>query len=342
VDGPLSAWPTHIASTRDRLKLSSGQTRWTSTQTTYDDLNYPTQVNDQGDEASTDDDRCSTLEYARNPGANILGTVKRTLTVSLKCGTAHTSGDVLADTRTYFDDPDTYGKTPTRGLPVRVDELDSWTGSDPQFVTTQKTVYDDLGRPSSVADALGHTTRTAFTPATSGPVTKAVVTDPLGRTVTTMLDRNLGVPLTTSDDANSAVTQMKYDGDGRLLAYWAPGRSSTANPDEPNATYTYQLRNGNAPTAVTTKTLTGYASKTYRTSIALYDGLLRKRQTQTQTVNGGRAILDTLYDSRGLVAATSNPYPAPSWSPGPAARKSRRRRRTSTTGRAGSPTPSSR
>ncbi|MDT5040747.1 MAG: hypothetical protein QOE51_1732 [Actinoplanes sp.] len=307
VDGPLSAWPTHIASTRDRLKLSSGQTQWTSTQTTYDDLNYPTQVNDQGDEASTDDDRCSTLEYTRNPGANILGTVKRTLTVSLKCGTAYTPADVLADTRTYFDDPDTYGKAPTRGLSVRVDELDSWKGSDPQFVTTQKTVYDDLGRPSSVADALGHTTRTTFTPATSGPVTKAVVTDPLGRTVTTMLDRNLGVPLTTSDDANSAVTQMKYDGDGRLLAYWAPGRSSTANPDEPNATYTYQLRNGNAPTAVTTKTLTGYASKTYRTSIALYDGLLRKRQTQTQTVNGGRAILDTLYDSRGLVAATSNP-----------------------------------
>lgn len=56
------------------------------------------------------------------------------------------------------------------------------------------------------------------------------------------------------------------------------------------------------------KSLVSYGDSTYRTAISLYDGLLRLRETQKQTLKGGRAITETVYDSRGLVDWTSNPY----------------------------------
>jgi RHS repeat-associated protein len=307
-DGPLRAWPTHVKTTRTRTKLANDTTRWTTSDTTFDGDNYPAEVNDTGDDATADDDRCMTIEYARNRGAWILGTVKRTLTVGVRCGATSTNADILGDTRTWYDDAaqDAYGKAPARGLAVRVDELDSWQGSTPQFVTTSTTTYDAVGRVRSAADALKRTTKTAYTPETGGPVRQTAVTDPMNNTVTTTLDPALSLPVTTTD-ANAATTEMKYDGDGRLLAVWAPGRSSTDNPTAPDVSFAYQLRN-DASSSVMTKVLTGYAGAVYRTSISLLDGLLRQRQTQTQTTNGGRAIVDTVYDSRGLLEWRSNPY----------------------------------
>lgn len=66
--------------------------------------------------------------------------------------------------------------------------------------------------------------------------------------------------------------------------------------------YAYTVRD-NGHNAVTTKTLD--ANDAYRTSVTIYDGLLRQRQTQADGANrdvGGRVVTDTLYDSRGLVA----------------------------------------
>jgi RHS repeat-associated protein len=305
VDGTLQAWPTHTKQTRTRFKLANATTRWTTSETTFDTDNYPVKVNDLGDEATDVDDKCTTIEYVRNRASWILGTAKRTLTVGLKCVATSTNADILADTRTWYDDPDVYGKEPTHGLPKRVDELDSWTGTTANFVTRLST-YDAVGRTKSVTDPLGRITSTAYTPPTGGPLKSTVVTDPLGNTITTTLDPGLGVPLATTD-INGATVEMKYDGDGRLLKVWAPGRSSTASPNSPNASFDYQLRN-TASSTVTTKVLTGYGNAVYRTSVSLLDGLLRERQTQTQTANGGRAIVDTVYNSRGLLDWTSVPY----------------------------------
>ena len=88
---------------------------------------------------------------------------------------------------------------------------------------------------------------------------------------------------------------------------WAPGRDRATFKDDPSVSYTYRLSK-TAPSAVITKDLMPYGSKNYRTSIALYDGMLRLRQTQTQTLAGGRAVVDTVYNARGLVDWTSSPY----------------------------------
>ncbi|MGA5301778.1 deaminase domain-containing protein [Nucisporomicrobium flavum] len=304
--GSLHAWPTHTKSTRTRFKLADGSTRWTTEETTYDDDNFPTKVDDRGDDGTAADDRCTTLEYARNRDALILGKVKRTLVVGLRCSATSTNADILSDTRTLYDNPKTYGAQPTRGLPVVIQQLDHWDGDTPKFVTVSTTEYDKYGRTKSVSDALGRTTTTTFTPPTGGPVRESATTDPMGDTVTSTLDPALGVPLKTVD-ANGATASKVYDGDGRLLAFWAPGRAQATYPNAPNARFSYQLSN-NASTNVTTEVLTGYAGTVYRKSIALYDGLLRERQTQTQTVNGGRAITDTIYNSRGLVDWASVAY----------------------------------
>src|SRR5690606_36524672 len=59
--------------------------------------------------------------------------------------------------------------------------------------------------------------------------------------------------------------------------------------------------------AVTTRTLLPDGSN-YTTSVALLDGFLRPRQTQSEAPGGGREIADTVYNSRGLVAWTTRGY----------------------------------
>ena len=54
----------------------------------------------------------------------------------------------------------------------------------------------------------------------------------------------------------------------------------------------------------------------YRTSVTLYDALLRPRQTQTQTPVGGRLVTDTFYDSRGYAFKKNNEYSDSTAGPG--------------------------
>lgn len=308
--GPLKAWMTNIGTVRTRVPLSDGTTRWTKTIITFNSDNLPVEVDDLGDESTADDDRCTRTWYARNPANWMLDRVKRVETVGVNCSTTPSlPGDMLSSTRTTYDDEvndwDTY--LPVKGDAVKTEEIDSWTGSAPNWVTTGRMVYDDIGRIIESYDALNRKTTTSYVPAEAGPVTSKTVTNPLGHSITTIVEPAWQVPVTTIDNANSRQTDMIYDGLGRLLKVWLPGRPKASFPNGPNLQFTYLVRN-NAPTAVTTKKLTGSSTNAYVTSITLYDGLLRQRQTQTQAPGGGRTLTDTVYDSRGLVEWTSNPY----------------------------------
>ncbi|MEV4637674.1 RHS repeat-associated core domain-containing protein [Actinoplanes sp. NPDC049548] len=304
--GPLKAWKTHVETERKRSRLSTGATRWTQTVTKVNDDNQISEVNDLGDEAKGDDDRCTRIEYARNADTWMLDRVKRKVITGAGCGVDSGTKDVLSDIRTYYDDADTYGAPPTRGLPVRAVQVDHFDGDTPAFVNASRTGYDALGRAVKQTDALGHVTTTAFTPATGGPVTQTKVTNALGQSATQTFNPALAVPVKVTD-ANGLVTESAYDGDGRLIAVWAPGRDRATFKSDPSVSYTYNLRK-DAPSTVVTKNLMPAGSKIYRTTIALYDGMLRVRQVQTQTIAGGRAVVDTVYNSRGLVEWTSNPY----------------------------------
>jgi RHS repeat-associated protein len=113
----------------------------------------------------------------------------------------------------------------------------------------------------------------------------------------------------TSTDLNGIVTTQQYDPLGRLTAVWLHSRATTANA---NYTYAYQVSNS-AVTAVTTNQLDD--ENQYFSSVALYDGMLRVRQTQTTTPRGGRLVNDTLYDSRGWTRAKYTNWWDPSTNP---------------------------
>ena len=305
-DGLLKAYQTHTASTRARLKLANGSTRWTKVATKVDSNNFTTELNDFGDEANTTDDRCSLTEYARNEDRWILGSVKRVESLGVNCdATVKRPQDVLADTRTYYDNADTYGAAPSRGNAVRVESLSGYSGSTPQYFTSSRTTYDALGRSTAESDALNRTSTTTYVPALTGPVTQTTEKNAAGHTSVTTFNKALNLAVKTVED--TAITEMTYDGSGRLLAAWGPGRPKASNLKAPTVSFAYELRN-KAPTVVTSKALTGYGNGTYRTSIDLFDGLLRKRQTQSQSPAGGRTVTDTVYNSRGLVDWTSTPY----------------------------------
>src|SRR5690606_35342426 len=219
--GPLESWLTGTQLTWSRTALSGGGTRWTKTTTSFDTTyGMSTQVDVLGDECTSADDRCVRYEYARNTSLWIVDKVSRLETVGVKCATSpDRPDDVLSDLRLFYDDPDTFGAAPTRGLEVKTQEVGDWSGATPQWVTTSRTTYDANGRPLEISDALDRTTTVSYTPAVAGPVTSTSVTNAAGHTTTSVLEPAWGSARQLTD-ANSRVTEMTYDGLGRLTEVW--------------------------------------------------------------------------------------------------------------------------
>lgn len=297
-----------VSETRTTAPALPGGRRTTRTVTTYDPaFGSVVQVDDQGDVATGTDDLCTRTEYVRNLGANIVSTVSRVETVAVACATSPTRPvQVVSDVRISYDGS-AYGVAPTRGLVTTHQTLAAYSGTAPTYVTDATTAYDASGRVVSASDALGRTTTTAYTPSVGGPVTTTTVTSPdpdgtgpsTAQATVTENDPAWGVPV-RSTDPNGKVTTATYDALGRLTAVWLPGRAQGSKTA--STTYAYTV-SATAPDAITTSTIT--AAETYKTSVQLYDGLLRPRQTQAPSVardTAGRVVTDTVYDSRGLVA----------------------------------------
>ena len=147
--GNLKAWMTNTGTTRSRLKLSTGATRWTKTVTTYNSDNLPTQVDDLGDESTTADDRCTRTWYARNPSTWLLGLPKRTEAVGVDCAATPTlPADMLSSTRTTYDNAANNWDTdlPVYGNVAKTEAIDRWSGTTPTWITTGRWTYDSYGR----------------------------------------------------------------------------------------------------------------------------------------------------------------------------------------------------
>ncbi|WP_249416106.1 RHS repeat-associated core domain-containing protein [Streptomyces sp. TS71-3] len=298
---------------------SSWRTR--SQTTSFDGYGMPSTVHDAGDSAVTGDETCTRTWYARNDSLGINSLTSRTRVVGRACSTAETAldlpassstrGDVLSDTATVYDDTDatawTASQTPTKG------EVD-WTGRASAYpatatggernptswqTLTRTTGYDTLGRPGSVSDAAGHTTTTAYTPTSGGPLTKTTVTNAKSQKSNTYLDYARGTTV-KAYDVNNKLTESTYDALGRVTAVWLPNHLRAALYGA-NYTYAYSVTN-DAPSWVSTSSIR--AEGVYDTTYAIYDALLRPLQTQSPTPNGGRLLSDTRYDSRGLAYET--------------------------------------
>ncbi|WP_232838525.1 RHS repeat domain-containing protein [Streptomyces geranii] len=288
--------------------------------TGFDGYGMPTSVYDAGDTAVTGDETCTRTWYARNDSLGINSLVSRARVVGRACSTAETDlslptssstrGDVLSDAATVYDDTTATAWTATQ-TPTLGDV--SWTGrasaypatatggerSPTSWQTVTRKTYDTLGRPLTATDAAGKVTTTAYTPITTGPLTKVTVTDPKGQKSYTYLDYARGTTV-KSYDINTKLTESTYDALGRATAVWLPNRARSGGY---GANYTYAYSVGrNAPSWSSTSTIRGEG--VYNTTYTIYDSLLRPLQTQSPTANGGRLLTDTRYDSRGLAYET--------------------------------------
>ena len=306
--GTLTAKLEGVAAVHERTALASGGYRRTETDRTFNGQGLITQTSDLGDVATATDDLCTTSTYAQNTSSWLLDYVDEQVERAAACGS---SGALVSDTRHLYDSG-AFGAAPTHG---NVTETDEWSAGDlgvtDHWVAAMRSAYDSYGRVTSTEDAAGSTTRTAFSSAygTGNATTQTVVTvtDPFGFTMTTDLDPTRGQPV-DSIDANSRRTDLAYDPLGRLTAVWLPGQSK-ASGAKASATFAYSV-SGTAPPAVTTNELINPNGLSV-TTVAIYDGLLRPRQTQqvAEAVDGAMLVTDTLYDSRGNVVTQNHAYP---------------------------------
>lgn len=294
----------------------------TRTDTLYDADGQVTQVDDYGafsetaEDNSTSDDLCSITDYFKNPDKHVV-VPRSTETLSVQCAGAEAASrpdDLVGASQISYEG----GDTPTKGLPtsVRTNDEDGILNDSSPVV---RTTYDDRGRVITSTDPLNRVSKTSYS-MPHGVVTEVVTTspDPDGagdgdgdgvalteHGTTTTLHPLLGVP-TTVMDANDRPTTATYDAAGRLRSVTYPDREGKSA----NVTYAYSTSRQGL-NAVTTRTLAADGTS-YHTSVALYDGLLRPIQTQTESLDGdeeatnGRIITDTEYDEDGRVSLTTS------------------------------------
>ncbi|MBW1596957.1 RHS repeat-associated core domain-containing protein [Streptomyces sp. JJ38] len=309
--------------TATHTHLTAAQSWWERAQTTsFDDHGMPVKVSDSGEVGKSGDETCTRTWYARNASRGITSLPSRTRTVGKACSvsetglslplTTATRGDVLADVAMVYDDPEATawapGQKPTKGAVTwtgRATGYSAIIGLDGErdvtgWQTTKRVTHDALGRVVSATDAAGNTGTTAYTPTSSGPLTRTVTTNAKGHKEYVFLDPRRGLPLRTYD-ANMKKTEQTYDALGRLTAVWLPNRSKGAGYSA-NLKFGYHL-SSTQPSAISTSSLQADGSS-YTTSYEIYDALLRPLQTQKPTPVGGRLLTDTRYDSRGLAYET--------------------------------------
>ncbi|GIH21543.1 RHS repeat domain-containing protein [Rugosimonospora africana] len=288
--------------TRELVSTTTG-TAWRRTveQHTYNSDGLELTDEDQGDTAVTGDETCERTTYTARDTTNWqLSYVADDQTVAGTCAVTPSSANIRSEDRTYYDSQ-ALGVAPKAGQAheTRSETLNRFSGTTPVYVATT-TSYDVYDREVSSTDEVNDTTTTAYTPATGAAPTSRTVTDPMGRATTETL--NTRGQTTVSTDANGRVTYSDFDALGRQTAVWLPGRAKTLSASE---TYSYSMPR-TAPTVVTTNTLQDNGS--YHTSLTIYDGQLRERQTQTAAHGGGRVIQDTFYDSHGRDWKTNAEY----------------------------------
>ena len=342
--GPVETWARQAIT-------DTGTTTWrkTETDTSYDatpsdaDFGLPLYVFRHGDLSDASQQACTTTTYApANASENLVGLPAEVETDAAACGGSNPNGasapgsgqvnaltapaglsrpdDVISDTRTFYDNPtlaQTWPQpasptwpqaTPTKGEVSVVQAANGYASGAFTYLTDKTSVYDSYGRPTATYDANGSKTTTSYT-MTNGVTTRETVTNPLNQASTTAYDPLREVPLTLTDP-NNITTTLHYNGLGWLIDVWGYSRATTSPA---NHIYSYAV-SSSAPTVVTSEQLNNESG--YVTSTALFDALLRPRQTQAPTPQGGMLVSDNFYDSRGWQWKTNVKWWDSSASPG--------------------------
>ncbi|GAB3925329.1 RHS repeat-associated core domain-containing protein [Kribbella albertanoniae] len=274
--------------------------------TTYDpDTGLAVTAEDQGDPGKSNQ-TCTVTSYAKS--ATMRSYVSRVVASKGQCDEDSDNppeNRLIADQRNLYD-KQSFGVAPTEGNLTSSERVGSYlaTGS-PSYQTISTTAYDKLGRPTESTDALKRKSTTEYFPADAGALERTISTSP----PVAPGNPNSAVLKTESTyrpewgtksqtvDPNGKVTDVDYDSLGRLTAVWLPNQSK-ADKKLPNMRYTYAI-SPSVPSYVRTDDLNVNADG-YLSGFAIYDSLLRSRQTQAVAPNGGRLISETKYNTRGL------------------------------------------
>ncbi|WP_328912232.1 MULTISPECIES: RHS repeat domain-containing protein [unclassified Streptomyces] len=304
-DGTRTADYVRPSAVHTRTDLTSGLPRTTTVSTTYDSTTgAPTQVNDGGDDTVSGDEQCTRTTYADNTTAWLRAVPIRMESVDVACAAATTRpADVIADVRNLYD-YQSYGTAPTLGELTSTQRVSSYSGSTPVYQTVSSSTYDTQGRNLSVTNADGNSSTTNYTPVTGGPLTSTLTKDAKQFATTTTFDPARGLALSVVDPNNKR-TDLGYDSLGRMTGVWLPTRIKASN-QLPNISYDYQLSKTVASYVRTGKIRNDGTSYNY--TYAIYDAMLRPRQTQVPAPGGGRVITETKYDSRGLAVEADANY----------------------------------
>jgi RHS repeat-associated protein len=304
------------------------------------------------------EETCTTTSYITNSaGSMVLPSQTQTVALPCggsNTGTASTpaSGDlnaltapsgiatsnIVSDTRTFYDDaalaatwpqPASSSITWPQSAPANpevsaVQDATSYDSSTGTFTyqTSSAATYNAQGMPTGSYDGNGgehlvgttetySPTSTSYT-MTDGSVTAQTVTNPLGQATTTTYDPARGLPYVVTDP-NGLATTFEYDELGRLASEWDYGRATSSKANE---IYSYSIGAGTTPTMVTSEQLNDESG--YEISTTLYDSLLRVRQTQDPTPQGGSLVTDDFYDSRGWLWKVNHDWWASANDPGAA------------------------
>lgn len=308
-----------------------------SVSTTY---GLPVRTEDMGDNAVTNDERCTVYGRAYNtdtfPGSDVKRwtvLLDETIHHASDC-TGRSSANIDSDTITLYDGATSLATdNPTDGnVTTAITDLDA------THSRTVTNTYDAAGRIRSTTDAKGnagaaaekayHTTTTTYSPETSWPTSGVKVTTPdpdgtgsaAATSTTTWYSRLWGSPYKILD-ANGQTARVDHDSVGRVSAVWKPtemGGYSAGTTPSMRYTYTittatnsdgvpYLVNRTDAPPVIKSESLQSGA--TYASSYSYIDGLGRARETQTTAPGGtGRTVVSTRYDTSGNVTGTSAPF----------------------------------
>ncbi|WP_405111433.1 sugar-binding protein [Micromonospora sp. NBC_01405] len=270
--------------------------------------------------------QCTTYTYApANTGMNLVGLASQVETVSVACGgftqgtpasepggvntltapaTVNRPAQVVKAERTFYDDP-TFATTfpqpaaPTKGDVTLTQAVKDYVSGAYTWQTDGRSTYDSAGRMTDSYDAKGNKTTDGYTINAVNLVTGTSNTNALGQASSTTMNPRRGHTLTATD-VNGVVTRQRYDALGRATSTWLHSRP-TSGPANFKFAYTVSKT---GVSATVTDTLNN--SSGYQKSVVIHDALLRDRQTQSVTPQGGRMITDTFYDTRGFARSSYN------------------------------------
>ena len=292
-------------STSYTAKASGGFLTSTTT-TVYDPIEgRPLEVTTSASGAKAN---CVKTEYADNTSNWVKDVATTIYTYETTCPTTATPNPVLLSaTRTYYDGSTTLGSV-TKGMITRSQTATTNNAGTFSWATVDST-YDAYGRPRTStiqnpgAVPSARVTKTDYTPAGTGAITKVVTTLPIASQQSTQFIDPLRGVVTKSVGVDATVTEGTYDAMGRLTAVWRPGQVKGTDPATEKHTY---YLSPTAPMAVKTETLvdTGAGTPAYKTRIVLFDGFGQLRQAQADAVGGGRVVSDNFSDSHGWSVTT--------------------------------------